>query len=56
MDKQSDWASYGMMEHPFWKNGMTPEEYDTEWKYYHRHIEDWKNGAYLPLWKQKEGQ
>ena len=26
MKKQSDWASYGMMEEIFWRNDMTPEE------------------------------
>lgn len=56
MTKQSDWATYGMMEYPFWRNGMTPEEYDKEWKYYCRHIKDWQNGTYIPLWKQQEMQ
>ena len=33
MVKQSDWASYGMMEQPFWRNDMTPEEYEIERAY-----------------------
>ena len=33
MKKQSDWASYGMMEEPFWRNDMTPEEFELERAY-----------------------
>lgn len=52
MAKESNWATYGMMEAPYWRNGMTPEEYDTERKYYYKHMEDVQNGTYIPLWKQ----
>ena len=33
MKKQSDWASYGMMEEPFWRNDMTLEEFELERAY-----------------------
>lgn len=33
MKKQSDWASYVMMEEPFWRNDMTPEEFELERAY-----------------------
>ena len=53
MAKESTWATYGMMEAPYWRNGMTPEEYDREREYFYKHIEDVKKGRYLPLWQQK---
>lgn len=56
MAKQSNWATYGMMEAPFWRNGMTPEEYEDEDEYFYKHIKDWHNGTYIPLWKQQEMQ
>ena len=28
--RQSDWATETLMEAPFWRNGMTPEEYKME--------------------------
>lgn len=28
--RQSDWATETLMEAPFWRNGMTPEEYEME--------------------------
>ena len=52
MEKENDWATYSMKEMPFWRNGMTPEEYDKEIEYYYRHLKDVKNGKYSPLWKQ----
>ena len=54
MKKQSDWASYGMMEEPFWRNDMTPEEFELERAYlvniYSRGIKAEIN--YKPLWYQ----
>ena len=31
--RQSNWATETLMEAPFWRNGMTPEEYETENRY-----------------------
>lgn len=42
--RQSDWATETLMEAPFWRNGMTPEEYEME----NRHLS--KN-----FYKQKDG-
>lgn len=54
MKKQSDWASYVMMEEPFWRNDMTPEEFELERAYlvniYSRGIKAKIN--YKPLWYQ----
>ena len=52
MNKKSDWATYSLMEAPFWRDGMSPEEYDKEREYYYKHLNDVKDGTYLPLWRQ----
>ena len=39
---------------PFWREGMTAEEFDREREYYGMHLEDVSSGKYKPLWKQKE--
>ena len=49
-----EWATLSMKEYIFWRDGMTPEEFEKELDYYYTHIEDLKNGRYLPLWKQKK--
>ena len=46
-------ATMSMKEYIFWRDGMTPEEFEKELDYYYTHIEDLKNGRYLPLWKQE---
>lgn len=55
-EKKSDWASYGMMEAPYWRNGMSPEEYEFERAYF---INISKGGLkslikYRPLWSQNK--
>ena len=54
MKKQSDWASYVMMEEPFLFFDMTPEEFELERAYlvniYSRGIKAKIN--YKPLWYQ----
>jgi len=52
MVKESDWASESLMEAPFWRNGMTPEEYDIEREYLGRNFHLLQEGKYVPLWKQ----
>ena len=42
------------MEAPFWRNGMTPEEYETENRYLSKKIYKQKDGNYMPLWMQEE--
>lgn len=54
MEENKDWASAGLKEMPFWRNGMTPEEYDAEREYYLKNIKLFREGKYIPLWKQKQ--
>ena len=51
-----NWATPTVKEVPFWRNGMTPEEYDIEREYYYRNIDQVRKGVYVPLWKQKENE
>ena len=49
-----DWDLFlKISEYPFVREGMTPEEFEEELKYFGEHYEDYKNGDYKPLWKQK---
>lgn len=43
-----------MKEYHFYKPGMTLEEWYSERAYLGKHIDEWHNGTYIPLWKQKE--
>lgn len=49
----NDWAPFQLKEAPFWKDGMTPEEYDEEREYLIEHWEEYTHGKYLPLWRQQ---
>lgn len=40
-------------EYPFIHQNMTPEEFDEELKYLGEHYEEYKEGKYKPLWKQR---
>ena len=50
-----EWATGTLKEAPFWREGMTPEEYDTEREYFARHWQAYTKGEYVPLWKQRKG-
>jgi len=50
---KNNWAPPTLREMPFWRDGMTPEEFDREREYYYDHYDDLKNGTYKPLWRQK---
>lgn len=54
MERKSSWASYTIMEVPFWRNGMTPEEYEEERKHYYTMLGQGKGEEYKPLWQQNE--
>lgn len=41
-----------LCEYPFYKKGMTIDEYNSEKEYYDAHIEEVRDGTYVPLWKQ----
>lgn len=49
---EKDWATPTLKEAPYWREGMTPEEYDKEREYLNNHIKEYWEGSYLPLWKQ----
>lgn len=52
--KHKDWNLFlKTAEYPFIREDMTPQEFDEELKYLGTHYEDYKNGTYEPLWKQK---
>jgi len=40
-------------ESPYFYDGITMGELDEEIIYYADHYEDYKKGAYIPLWKQR---
>ncbi|MCM1115751.1 MAG: hypothetical protein NC397_09665 [Clostridium sp.] len=49
-----DWATPTLKECPWWRDDMTPEEYDIEREYYGTYFYDLvQKGKYVPLWKQK---
>lgn len=51
-----EWEAFGRMEHPFWRDGMTPEEFEIEQRYWARHyntIEEKIN--FKTLYEQREG-
>lgn len=51
--KTSDWASATLKEVPFWREDMTPEEYEREREYHAKNFLTLvRNGKYVPLWKQ----
>ena len=52
--RQSDWATETHMEALFWRNGMTPEEYEMENRYLSKNFDKQKDGNYMPLWMQEE--
>ena len=53
-ENKNDWATPSLKEAPFWRDGMTPEEYDAEREYLGRNYHLLIQGTYKPLWKQKE--
>lgn len=56
MAENENWATETLKEVPFWRDDMTPEEYDREREYYARNFGRVKAGTYKPLWKQAAGQ
>lgn len=52
--RQSDWATETLMEAPFWRNGMAPEEYEMENRYLSKNFYKQKDGNYMLLWMQEE--
>ena len=52
MKNQNDLASSTLKEVPFWREDMSPEEYEIEREYFAKNYELVKKGEYVPLWKQ----
>ncbi len=53
MGENKDWSNASLREVPYWRDGMSIEEYEKERDYYYRNIKNFWNGTYVPLWKQK---
>lgn len=53
MEENKEWATPTLKEVPFWRDGMSPEEYDIEREYYAKNFHLVRDGSYKPLWKQK---
>lgn len=50
----NNWATGTLKEAPYWREGMSPEEYEIERDYFNAHLEDFYKGIYVPLWKQNQ--
>ena len=50
----NDWATASLKEVPFWRDDMSPEEYDREREYYIRNYDLVRKCQYVPLWKQEK--
>ena len=48
--------TFGMRQYPFYRKGMSLEEWRAERKYMSNHLDDVRAGKYQPLWKQREAQ
>lgn len=48
-----NWDPILLEGYPFIREGMTRKEYEEEKEYWGKHLKDYKNGTYTPLWKQK---
>jgi len=53
LNNTDDWAPGQLKEAPFWRKGMTPEEYEKEREYFLDNLDKYPLGGYEPLWKQK---
>ena len=50
-EKPNDWATPSMKEFEFWRDGMTPDEFEKERDYFYTMISSGKRSEYKPLWK-----
>lgn len=53
VEKDNNWSSPTLREVPFWREGMTQDEYELEREYYAKNFHLLREGGYIPLWKQK---
>ena len=54
MTEEHSWATASLKEAPFWREDMTPEEYDTERLFLIENWDAYKRGCYRPLWMEKQ--
>ncbi len=52
MESKNDWAHPTLKEVPYWREGMTPEEYEIEREYYCKNFNLVRKRKYFPLWVQ----
>lgn len=50
---EKNWATETLKEVPFWREDMSPEEYEVERTYYYNNWDLVESLKYVPLWKQK---
>lgn len=53
MSDNNVYGSISFEDQPFYRAGMTDKEYEREKAYLNDNIEDFFQGKYKPLWKQK---
>lgn len=53
-EENRDWATPTLKEVHFWRDGMSPEEYDIEREYMAKNWDKVREGTYVPLWKQEK--
>lgn len=51
---EKDWTSDTLKEAPFYREGMSQEEYDIEREYHGKNTKLVLSGQYEPLWKQRQ--
>lgn len=54
--ERSDWATKNEREMPFWREDMTVDEYIAEHRYFYMNLKKFREGTYVPLWKQKQSE
>lgn len=56
MNKEGNWKHPCAIEIPYWRDGMTPEEYDLEYVYHGFFVYEHPDllHEYRPLWEQKK--
>lgn len=53
MAENDNWSTPTLREVPFWRDGMSQDEYEIEREYYAKNFHLVRQGKYVPLWKQK---
>ena len=51
--KESELLPFGKREYPFYRKGMCLDEWKAELKYMNEHLDDVREGRYMPMWKQE---